>query len=548
MGMAGWRPDVSDIISPMSSEKPSSGRQIARAASLVMAAFVFSQIAGLVRQIMVANAFGTSPDMDAFNAANRVAETLFNLVAGGALGSAFIPTFTELLTKEKKAEAWRLASAVSNWVLIILITLSILIAVFAPQVVRYILAPGFAADPTQEVLTVHLMRLMLPSAALFGLSGLVMGILNSHQVFFIPALTPSMYQFGMIFGVAVLVPRMGIDGLAWGVVLGAATHLLLQIPTLLRQGGKYTLTLGLKMAPVREVVRLMGPRLLGVAVVQLNFWVNIRLASEMPEGSVTGLTFAFILMFMPQAAIAQSIATAAMPTLAAQYARGDIDEVRSSLVASLRGVLLLSIPATVGLILLRVPIITLLYQRGEFDQQSTQLVAWALLWYAIGLVGHSVMEVLARAFYALHDTKTPVTVGVIAMSLNVLFSFVFSALFKQIGWMPHGGLALANSLATALETVGLLILMRRRLMGLEGRRILSGALQGSLAAALMGLALGGWISYTTGFNYWIIGAGGIILGGLVYGVMILVLRVEEARVGLKLIGNRLAPLRKFTKS
>ncbi len=504
-----------------------------------MVAFVFSQLAGLVRQILVANAFGTSPDMDAFNAANRVAETLFNLVAGGALGSAFIPTFTELLTKDKKREAWQLASAVGNWVFIILIALSIIIAIFAPQVVRYILAPGFSDNPAQEALAIKMVRLMLPSAALFGLSGLVMGILNSHQVFFIPALTPSMYQIGMIFGVLVLSPRMGIDGLAWGVVLGAAAHLVLQIPTLLKRGGKYSLILGLKMAPVREVVRLMGPRLLGVAVVQLNFWVNIRLASEMQEGSVTGVTFAFILMLMPQAAIAQSIATAAMPTLAAQYARGKLDEVRSSLAVSLRGVMLLSIPASIGLILLREPIITLLYQRGEFTERSTELVAWALLWYAAGLVGHSVMEVLSRAFYALHDTKTPVIVGVIAMSLNVLFSFAFAAVFRQIGWMPHGGLALANSLATVLETVALIVLMRRRLGGLEGRKLLRGAFKGALAASVMGLALWGWLVYFGTSSAWIVGGGGIILGGSVYGMMVIVLRVNEVQNTLVFIRKKI---------
>jgi putative peptidoglycan lipid II flippase len=522
----------------MNTDAPSAGRQIARAAGLVMAAFVFSQLAGLVRQVLVANAFGTSPDMDAFNAANRVAETLFNLVAGGALGSAFIPTFTELLTKEKKQDAWKLASAVANWVFIVLILLSILIAFFAPQVVRHILAPGFANDPVQEALTIRLVRLMLPSAAIFGLSGLVMGILNSHQVFFIPALTPSMYQFGLIFGVTVLTPRMGIDGLAWGVVLGAAAHFLLQMPALLKQGGNYTFTLGLKIAPVRDVIRLMGPRLLGVAVVQLNFWVNIRLASEMPDGSVTGLTFAFILMLMPQAAIAQSIATAAMPTLAAQFARGALDEVRASLVGSLRGVLLLSIPASVGLILLRKPIISLLYQRGEFDAHSTQLVAWALLWYAAGLVGHSFMEVLARAFYALHDTKTPVIVGVIAMSLNVVFSFAFAALFENIGWMPHGGLALANSLATALETVGLLVLMRKRLGGIEGNKISQAAIQAGTAAIAMALALYFWMGFIGKYSPWIAGGGGIVVGGMVYALVVYLLRVDEISSLLKIIQTR----------
>lgn len=179
-------------------------------------AFVISNLSGLVRQILVADAFGTSSVMEAFTAANRISETLFNLVAGGALGSAFIPTFTSLLAKEKREQAWRLASSITNLVLIILTLTAALAAIFAPQLVRYILAPGFAADPAKEALAISLVRLMLPSAVLFGISGLVMGILNSHQKFFIPALTPSMYQIGMIFGVTVLTPRMGIHGLAWG--------------------------------------------------------------------------------------------------------------------------------------------------------------------------------------------------------------------------------------------------------------------------------------------------------------------------------------------
>jgi putative peptidoglycan lipid II flippase len=349
-----------------------------------------------------------------------------------------------------------------NWIFVILILAAILAAVFAPWIVHNILAPGFASDPAKEALTVSLLRLMLPSAVFFGLSGLVMGVLNSHQKFFIPALAPSMYQIGMIIGVLLLAPYLGIYGLAWGVVIGSILYFGLQIPSLLRLKPKYFPTFGLKNPDVREVIRLFGPRLLGVAVVQLNFWVNVRIASQQPEGSITGVVFAFALMLMPQAAIAQSIAIAAMPTFSAQVALGKLSEMRSSLAASLRGVLLLSIPAALGLILLREPLVTLLYQRGEFDERSTELVAWALLWFAVGLVSHAVVEILARAFYALHDTKTPVLIGILAMSLNVVFSYAFSALFTRLGWMPHGGLALANSIATTLEMAGLLILMRRK--------------------------------------------------------------------------------------
>jgi putative peptidoglycan lipid II flippase len=522
----------------MSNDAQNANRQIARAAGLVMTAFVFSQVTGLVYQMLVADAFGTDQSIDAFNAANRVAETLFRLIAGGALGSAFIPTFTELLVKKDRERAWQLASAVGNLVLIVLASLGILAAVFAPQIVRKFLAPGFN-DPAQEILTVQLMRIMLPSAAIFGISGLVMGVLNSNQVFLIPALTPAMYRLGMIFGTVVLAPRMGIYGLAWGAIIGALAHLLLQLPALIHQGGSYTLTLGLKLPEVREVIRLMGPRILGVAVVELNFWVNTRLASYMPEGSVTGITFAFVLMLMPQAAIAQSIATAAMPTLAAQFARKRLDEVQNSLTGILRGVFLLSFPAAVGLIMLRVPVIQVLLERGEFTERSTQLVAWALLWYTTGLVGHSVMEVLARTFYALHDTRTPVLVGVVAMSLNVAFSFGFSALFQAVGWMPHGGLALANSLATTLEMAGLLFLMRRRLNGLQGGRLLQGFGATLLGTGAMALAVWAWLSSMRTAAPWLVVTGGILIGGMIYGVMIILLRVPEGQQLLKAAVSRL---------
>ena len=514
-------------------------RRIARAASTVMVAFVFSNLVGLLRQILVARAFGTSPEMEAFTAANRVSETIFALVAGGALASSFIPTFTGLLTLDKKRQAWQLASAIVNLALIVLGTTSFLAAVFAPQIVNDLLAPGFATDPAKEALTIALLRLMLPSAVIFGISGLVMGMLNAHQVFFIPALTPAMYPLGIIFGVLVLAPRMGIYGLAWGVLIGSALHLGLQIPSLLRLKGQYLPGLGLKLEPVREVVRLMGPRLLGVAVVQLNFWVNTRLASFMSEGSVVAIQIGFALMLMPQAAIAQSVATAAMPTLSAQYARGQMSELRSTLAASLRGMLLLAIPASLGLILLRQPLIVLLFQHGEFTAHSTELVAWALLWYAAGLVGHCVVEILARAFYALHDTRTPVAIGVAAMSLNVLFSILFSNLFTRLGWAPHGGLALANSLATLLEMVGLLVFMRRRLNGLEGKHIFKGSLQALAAALVMSLGLVAWMSLAGGSSVWLVVGGGLLVAAVLYGLCMLGLRIPEALSLVRLISRRI---------
>jgi putative peptidoglycan lipid II flippase len=478
--------------------------------------------------------------MEAFNAANRVAETLFNLVAGGALSSAFIPIFTSLLAKNDRGRAWRLASAVANLVFIITVFVGLAAAIFAPWVVRNILAPGFATDPIKENMTIVLMRLMLPSAVIFGLSGLVMGILNSNQIFFYPSLAPAMYQIGMISGVIILVPKMGIYGLGWGVVIGAGMHLLLQLPALLKVKGKYSFTIGRNMPDVGEVVRLMGPRLLGVAVVQLNFWINTRLASQFVEGSVTGIVLGFTLMLMPQAAIAQSIAIAALPSFSAQVAQDRLDEMRFSLASSLRWILILSIPASIGLMILRRPIIQLLYQRGQFDTRSTELVAWALLWYAAGLVGHSLVEILARAFYSLHDTRTPVLIGIIAMSLNVFFSYLFAWIFTGLGWMPHGGLALANTLATAIESVGLIYLMRRRLDGLQGRFMLDGAWKSLAAAVIMGVVLLLWMGTTADLPGWLVVLGGLSCGAGTFGLCGLLLRIGELHSAINQVRKRLA--------
>ncbi|PJH75720.1 MAG: murein biosynthesis integral membrane protein MurJ [Anaerolineae bacterium CG_4_9_14_0_8_um_filter_58_9] len=515
-------------------------RQIARAAGTVMLALVISQIAGLVQSILIAHTFGTQRELDAFYAANRVSETLFVLVSAGALSSAFIPAFTTFLAKDDRKSAWKLASAVANLVLLTLSLLAALAAFFAPQIVRYALSPGLANDPALFSLTVDLLRIQLVSSVLFGLGGLVVAILNSHQVFFVPALTPAMYRLGMIFGVLALAPRMGIYGLAWGANIGAVFYLALQIPSLVRQKGTYTLSLGLKNPAVGEVLRLMGPRVFGVAIVQLNFWVNIWLASQMTEGSVSAVTYGFTFMLMAQAAIAQSVATAAMPTLSAQYALGKMDELRNTLSASLRGVILLSLPASLGLILLRGPVIAMIYERGAFDAQSTQMVAWALLWYAAGLVGHSLLEVLARAFYALHDTKTPVLVGAAAMSLNVVFSFAFSALFTSLGWMPHGGLALANSLATALEAVTLFVLMRRRLKSIEGANVARGFGQAVLATLGMSLALLAWLQFASQYSAWVVTLGGVLVGGALYGLGVWALQVPEVHSAIQAIQRKLS--------
>lgn len=498
-----------------------------------MVGFVLSSLTGLAKWVLVSRGFGTGSEIDAFNAANRVPDLLFSLMAAGALASAFIPTFTDFLTRDDRPGGWRLASSIANLVFVVMSAGAAVVWIIAPWLVRFALAPGF--DVQQQALTVTLLRMLLPTAVIYGMSGLLMGILNAQQHFLLPALAPTMSWLGWIFGVLVLAPRMGIQGLAWGVVLGAVMHLAIQLPALPRHKPRYQLTFGLREAAVRQVGRLIPPRLLGSAVVQLNFLVNTMLASMQPVGSLTGITLGFVLMLMPQGVIAQAIAIAALPTFSQQVARGKITEMRSSLANTLRGVVFLSLPASLGLILLRRPLVALLFQRGAFDAQSTEQVAWALLWFAAGLVGHSLLEIVSRAFYAMKDTRTPALVGAAAMSLNVVFSLGFSALFVQIGWMPHGGLALANSLATALETAALLWLMSRRLKGLDVARIRRGLLATLLASAMMALAVFGWMIVMQDYASWILGIGGVALGGVVYWLAALLLKAPEARQLPKLL-------------
>jgi putative peptidoglycan lipid II flippase len=518
------------------------GQQITRAASIVMAAYILTTLVGIVRGSVISHAFGTSLELDAYNAANRVTELLFNLTAGGALGSAFIPMFTGMLTRKDTQSAWKLASGVINALLLILIGVSALMWLFAPVIVDKILfALVTNANPAMLGLTVTLLRTMLPTVIIFGVSGLVMGTLNAHQVFLWPALAPAMYSLGQIFGTLVLPKSMGIQRLAVGAVIGALGHLALQLPTLFHLPNRfYEKAAGIKDAAVRQVLKLMVPRIIGAGVVQLNFVANTIIGLSLGEGTASALTWAFTIMLMPQAAIAQSAGTASLPTLSAQVELGQFDQFKQTLSGIMRVMLLLALPATIGLVMLRVPIIRVLYERGSFDTSSTQMVAWALLWYAAGLTGHSLVEVLSRAFYAMHDTKTPVIVGVLAMTANILLSFVFARLFGEIGWLPLGGLAFANSLATAVECLALLQILRKRLKGLEGRQVLHTGWQALLGSAVMGLGLFGWLALAGEQSKYVVLAGGVVIGLIVYAGMLGLLKVPELRSILKKLKCKMA--------
>lgn len=514
----------------MTTAPASSTRQIARAAVLVMGLFLISRVAGLAREMIIGARFGTGAELDAYLAAFRVPDLLFQLVAGGALGSAFIPVFTGSLARRDLAGAWRLFSAVTNLVVIVMTVLAGLAALAAPWLVRTVLAPGFS--PAQQALTVELMRWMLVSTILFGISGIAMAVLNSFQHFLLPALAPVLYNLSIIAGAWFLAPTLGIYGLAIGVVVGAGLHLEAQVIGLWRRAAGYAPTLGLRDPRVREVGRLMAPRVLGLAVVQINFWVNTLLASALPAGSLSALNYAWLLMLLPQGIVAQGMATAAFPTFAALEAQGRRTELRRALSGALRGVLFLAIPAAAGLFAWRVPLIRLLLERGEFTARSTELTAVALAFYAFGLVGHSAVEILARAFYALHDTRTPVAVGVSAMAANVLLSLLLR------GPLAHAGLALANTVATTAEMILLLWLLSRRLGGLEWPQLWGTILKAGLAAAAMAAPLVWAADRWAAAPVLLVAPAGLAAGALIFLVAAALLHMPELALLRRLLKRR----------
>jgi len=476
---------------------------LAVAALIVAAGFLGSRLLGLLRSVIVAEAFGTRPELDAYWVAFRLPDLVFQLLAGATLASAFIPTFAGVRTREGEAAAWRLASSVLNLVLLATVAFALVAFLAAPKLVP-LLAPGLGEGTGRETelndLAVDLTRLMLVSPVLFAISGMFMGILNARRHFLMPALAPMFYNLSII--VAALVSD-DVNALAVGVVAGAALHLAVQLPDLRYAGMAYSFVADWRETAVREVGRLMAPRMLGLAATQINFYfVGIFFASTLSAGAISGLSFAWLITMTPLGIVGMAISTAAFPTLADQAARNDAVGMAETLGRALRLILFLSLPMGVGLALLSKPLVVVLLQRGAFDAESTRVTAQALLFYAPALFAHSGIEILSRGFYALGDTKTPVLVAVGSMLINVVLAATL------VGPLEVRGLALALSLATTLEFAALYFAVGRRIPGLVGKDMAAalsrmalacGVMAGAAGACLAALSYGASLELESGF-------------------------------------------------
>ncbi len=428
---------------------------VGRAAASVGLLFVANRGLGLLRDVIIAGKFGTSPDLDAYYAAFRLPDFLFLVIASGAFGAAFIPVFVGFLERGEERDAWRLANSVLNTAVVALTALAGLGFLLAEPLMRYAIAPGLVAHPDQLALAVTLTRILLVQPILLGVGGAAMGILNAQQRFTVPALAPVTYNLGIVFGALALTPRFGIKGLAYGVLLGALGHVLTQLPSLLRVM-RYVPIVSLKAPGMKRVGALLLPRMFGQAVFALNFVIVTDFASRLGEGRIAAFQFGYTLFLLPHGVFALSAATVLFPTLSRLAEARDWGGFREQYAATLRTVCFYMVPASAALVALRVAIPEAIFQLGAFGGHSTELTAVALGALSTGLIAYGVVEIVTRAFYALHDTRTPVIAGVVTIALNAPLSYGLSRVFDL------GGLALGLSLTTWLEMIILLMVFRTK--------------------------------------------------------------------------------------
>ena len=466
---------------PQSNTKRRSLGQIARSTLFVMLAFAAAKLLSLAQTVVITGNFGLSDEWDAFVAANRMPELVFTLVAGGALAHAFIPIFSGLLARNEHQRAWQAASHIINSIFTVTALVSGGVFVFAPWLVENFVASGFA--PSLQAETVALMRILLIGTLIFSVSGIVMGILQSHQHFVLPALAPLCYDLGFLFGVLALAPRWGARGIAYGAVIGAALHFGIQLPGLIHYRARWWPQLGLRDPLLRRVIRLMLPRVAGLGVFYLNFLIMTNLASRMGSGSISAVDWGWRLMQIPQTLLGTALGTVIFPTLAALNEMGDETGKRGYFAGSLRMLIVSCLPATIGLLIIGQPLLSLL-ERGAFDAESTQIVYRCLQFFALGLLAHATLEIIARSYYAEQDTLTPLWAALLGAALNLILALLLSGvLLGQASQENVGGLALANSLGVILE-VGLLLWWLQRRWGDFHQRAILATTRRSLLSSL----------------------------------------------------------------
>lgn len=458
-------------------------KHIARSASLMSLATFISRILGFIRDMVIARYFGASGFTDAFFAAFKIPNLFRELFAEGAMSSAFIPVLTEYDVSRGKEEAGAIVKIVFTFILLFVGGFCLLGIIFAPALVS-VIVPGFIDEPQKFDLTVLLTRIMFPFLFLVSLAALTMGALNTRRAFFIPALSSSWFNLAMIITIFLLYARVTppVMSVAIGVTIGGAVQFLFQVPSFYRKGFRLGLNWNFAHEGLKRIGKLIVPASLSMGVAQLNALINYIFASLLATGSITYLYLGFRLIHFPIGIFAVALSMAALPSLSRHAATGDIDSLRNDFSFSLRLLFFISVPSMAGLIALREPIVNLLFQRGAFDYNATVQTSKALLFYSLGIWSIAGSKVLTSAFYALHDTKTPFKVFVVAFVINILCSYSLMHPLK------HGGIALANTLSSGANFILLLIFLRKKITRIDARKIIKSFLKALFAASIMGYA------------------------------------------------------------
>ncbi len=459
-------------------------KHIVRAVGVLGVATVISRIMGMVRDMVVSRMFGAGFATDAFFAAFQIPNMLRRFFAEGALTAAFVPTFSETLTREGEEAAREMANVCFTVLTIVMAGVTIAGVVFSPWIVS-LMFPGFKADPGKLALTVLLNRLMFPYIFIISLVALCMGILNTVRHFFTPAISTVFLSLSMILCAALLHDRFQVPivALATGVLVGGVLQFALQLPVLYKKGFLFRPRLDFHHPKVRRIALLMGPAVFGVGVYYLNITVGAILASWLPQGSVSYLYYAQRLFEFPQGIFTVSVAQAVLPSMSRQAAAGQMDELKESLSFGLRLTLFITVPAMAGLMVCSTPVYSLLFMGGAFDYNKARMCGIALLYYAVGLSFVALVRVLVPAFYSLKDTRTPVKTAFVAFILNLVFSLLL------MGPLLHGGLALASSLSSLCNMAMLLYMLRRKIGRFGGRAITVAGLKAVAASLPMALVV-----------------------------------------------------------
>ncbi|NQS99644.1 MAG: murein biosynthesis integral membrane protein MurJ, partial [Candidatus Omnitrophica bacterium] len=467
----------------------SENKSLIRSARVIGAATLGSRILGFARDVIIAKFFGTGTGAQAFVVAFRIPNLLRRLVGEGSTNSAVVPVLSRLNAQGKDEEFWQVANCLLNVLLILLAGLLLFGELLAPYIVR-ILAPGFIKDPVKLALTIRLTRFIFPYIVLIGLTAFAMALLNSLRHFTLPALAPCLLNISLITSAIILCPRLAqpIDGLAWGVLIGGALQLLIQVPLLISKGLFKKRFTGLIHPKVKEIGRLFLPRTLGIAVYQANIFIDSILASLawiVGSGAVAALYYANRIIQFPVALFGLALAQVALPSLSAMAAKNDLAQVKKTVSFSLRNVFTIMIPATVGLSVLAHPVIKILFERGSFTAYSTTITASVLLFYCLGLTGYAGINMLATCFYAMQDTLTPVKAAAWALLINLILNLIFMWPLKA------AGLALATAISASFNFMLLLFMLSKRLGSFKGLGV--SLLKNSQAAAVMGVVL--WLLF-----------------------------------------------------